>query len=678
MSVAPAYSLKGEQQMPAKYSVRFCFLALLLTLFTVVCMKGCDKDKSSLPTTSQEGGLAMKIFANPETQAKLTGLTIDIVGLNEAGQPDAPRIPTITVSDLNLPVTIPLTLYDPPCRYQVTARAQLSREAPRVATRVLDICQESRLTLTIDAFEGFWIGGNPLQAPDAVNAGEAVYVACGTDQLDAPDKERYPLTATLSEQDGRAVSGPFDVNVAVAGSFPDPYPLSSPTDQRHFTCVISDGHSTPQTFTVSVRRIPVTSPTVPPTPTPTPTPDSSSPDPSPPAPQPGATNLTVTLNASPAPVPDGTNATTVTVTLRDSAGALYGESVAVALNATNGNLSQTTLEITGGTGTVTLSDDGLLARPENVTVSAEVTSSGYSGNGDTTVLFEGAAPVTNLTVNLTASPDTVPFGTNSTTIEIELLDNGTPVSDSITVTLSASSGTLSQSTLTIIGGSGTVTLSDNGLLTLPEDVTVSAQVVTTSGYSGSGDTTVSFEEVPPSKTLYRSYSCGTPDGSGGCASDPGANVWTDYNDSFSTSEPPVHPKPDCTLGETLNAPISGKTIPLYSYYRWAPYPGGPDGDVKNDSMTTTQRNELEPAGWVNEKPLGYVFKEPIPGRTTPLYRRYRNYLYRPENPMDSTDYMTTLDPSENGILGSGWETDRGVGNPLGHILKPTSDSCPQP
>ena len=257
--------------MPATFSRIFCLIALLLTFLMIVFIKGCHDDKSSLPTDSEQAGLALKIFADPETQAKLTGLTIDVVGLNDLGQPAVPQLPAISISGSNLPVTVPLTLYDPPCRYQVTVTANLTREAPRVASRVLDICQESRLTIKIDTFEGFWLPENPLHAAAAVNAGAAVDVACSTNELDAPDKAQYPLTATLSEQDGNAVSGPFDVNVAVAASFPDPYPLDAPVEQRQFTCEITDGRSAPQTFTLSVGRI-LATPTPTPTATPTPTP----------------------------------------------------------------------------------------------------------------------------------------------------------------------------------------------------------------------------------------------------------------------------------------------------------------------------------------------------------------------------------------------------------------------
>ncbi len=657
--------------MPVKSSRKFCVIALLLTLVMMIFVKGCNENNPSQP--NKDDGLALKIFANPDTQAKLTGLTIDIVGLDEAGQPASPTLPTISISGSSLPVTVPVTLYDPPCRYLVTATASLTHDAPRTASRVLDVCSESRLTIQMDTFEGFWLAVNPLRAPASVNAGAAADVVCGTNQLDAPDKAQYPLQATLSETNGQTISGAFDVNVAVAGSFADPYPLSDLTEQRNFTCVISDGHSTPQTFTVSVKRIPATQPPAPPVP---PT-DPQTPPVAPPVPPvvPGVTNLTIALAASPSPVPFGTNATTLTITLRDSAGNLWTTPVAVALTATNGNLSQSSLTIANGSGTVTLSDDGLLSRPQSVSVSAQVTSAGYASNTANTAVTFAAQVITPLTVTVAASPNLVTFGTNETTLTITLTDSaGNVWTNPTDVLVRVSGGNLSQSTPTIIGGSGTVKLSEDGTLPLtsPVDVTVSAQV-TSPGYTGSGNTLspVTFQEIPPTSTLYRSYFCGTTDGRIALCANDGVNGgdYTNYIDS-------VGPGPgsgDCILGEILASP-SGTTKPLYLKYRNDVSAGTP---VKDDHMSTDTEGELNPQ-WVSQGPLGHILREPVPGRTIPLYRRHQDYRYRPSNLIDSTDYMTTLDPNENGILilGTGWITDRGVGNPLGHILKSSSGSCP--
>lgn len=247
--------------MPAKFQRTAYLLAVLLIFPMLLLVTNCDT-KTSDPSSPQDG-LALKIFANPDTQAKLTGVTISIAGRPGPGEPDVPPV-SRTVSNPTLPISERFTLFDPPCLYQVTVTASLTREEPRVTTRELDVCRESSITIKIDTFEDFWIGENPLKGPESVNAGAAAEVSCGTELVDAPDSGQYPLTATLSEQDGQTISGPFDANVAVSGSFPDPYSMGSRTSQRHFTCVISDGRSTPQTFTLDVGRIPAT-----PTPDPT-------------------------------------------------------------------------------------------------------------------------------------------------------------------------------------------------------------------------------------------------------------------------------------------------------------------------------------------------------------------------------------------------------------------------
>ncbi|PID58879.1 hypothetical protein CSB45_02445 [candidate division KSB3 bacterium] len=138
--------------------------------------KGCKKESSSPTRSVNRAGPALSLFAGQDTQAKLTGLTIDVIGLNELGQPAEPRILGITVP-LPLPAEIPLTLYDPPCRYQVTARGTLTRETPLVASRTIDICRDSQVALSLAPFEDFLLGENPLRVPGLAKAGESIDVS---------------------------------------------------------------------------------------------------------------------------------------------------------------------------------------------------------------------------------------------------------------------------------------------------------------------------------------------------------------------------------------------------------------------------------------------------------------------------------------------------------------------
>ena len=203
--------------MSATFFRKLCLCALMAALVSMALMNGCGKDNPSQPADVGQAGMSLKIFANPDTQAKLTGLTLDIVGLSNPGEPAVSLSRSLSLS---LPVTVPLTLYDPPCLYQVTATASLMNSAPRVVSRMLDICRESRLTLYIDSFEGFWLAANPLQTPVSVKAGDAVNAVCGTNAIDAPDKAQYPLQATLREQDGLTVSARSMSTRRSPGRFP--------------------------------------------------------------------------------------------------------------------------------------------------------------------------------------------------------------------------------------------------------------------------------------------------------------------------------------------------------------------------------------------------------------------------------------------------------------------------
>jgi hypothetical protein len=245
-------------------------LWLLLVFPLFVMVKGCNHEQHTqnpvTPDSVQSSGLSLRIVPGTDPTLKAAALTLEAVGMDANNQIVGPTIGPVTILNPTFPLSIPLTLRIPPCRYRVTLTVGLTRDPARATNLLIDACQDSRIDVSLDTFEEFFVAENPIHAPDAVNAGDTILVSCGTTQISAPDIDRAPLSATLSEQDGQSVSGPIDANTSISRTFSDPFPVtSSSAKQRVFTCVITDNRAKTQTFEKIVARIL-------PKPTPTPVP----------------------------------------------------------------------------------------------------------------------------------------------------------------------------------------------------------------------------------------------------------------------------------------------------------------------------------------------------------------------------------------------------------------------
>lgn len=228
----------------------------MLVIFLIAGMlAGCeDKRHEATDVDSNPQGIELKIIEASGSQSKMTGLTVQATGLDDANRPVGPTVGPISIPNPVFPVSVPMTLNEPPCRYQITATATLSQQGSQTASGILDICQSSGLSLRLDDFEPFSIKRNPITVSSMAAAGDALEATCATPFFDAPEGDMFPLSATLYEVDGKTISGPFDFAEPLIGTFPDPYPLSSPVSNRVFRCIVFDGRSNPQTFQKVVTR----------------------------------------------------------------------------------------------------------------------------------------------------------------------------------------------------------------------------------------------------------------------------------------------------------------------------------------------------------------------------------------------------------------------------------------
>ena len=256
-------------------------LGILLLISMAVVIKGCrnvrDQQTAVEPAAS---GLSLKIVAGSDPHVKAIGMIVEAFSLDTNDTSTGESIDPVIVSNPDFPIEVPLTLYVPPCQYLITMTVNLSRGGARTYVFEADVCAGTEMTVSIDDFEAFMLsnGGNPIQAPDSADAGAAITAQCGPVDISAPDGDRFPVSATLSEQGGKSASGSIGSGASVGGTYPDPYAATSTETSRTLTCTISDGRSNAQTFTHTVQRIlptptptPTLTPTITPTPTPTPT-----------------------------------------------------------------------------------------------------------------------------------------------------------------------------------------------------------------------------------------------------------------------------------------------------------------------------------------------------------------------------------------------------------------------
>ncbi len=252
--------------------------AVCILVSAILTIYGCQEKEYDVNMSIPEGTtpvrVTLKLGNTRYVGAKATALTIDTVAIDEGtGMPlQEPEIDPISISNPNLPLSVSIPLYTPPCTYRFTVGAALSRDpAPTPVQQDFNVCQGRSGSIEIDVLEEFQ-GQLVILAPTSALSGETLTIGCQLQNGSAPDIAEWPLTLTLSESGGNEESDTFgSMAIAIEDEFFDPYPSTSSELERIFTCTVEDGHSVPQSVQHSVYRILSTS-TVTPTPSVTPTP----------------------------------------------------------------------------------------------------------------------------------------------------------------------------------------------------------------------------------------------------------------------------------------------------------------------------------------------------------------------------------------------------------------------
>ena len=257
---------------------------------------GChDDDDASIPPRQP---LALKIIgADSDGQAKAVSVTITAVGLGKNDEEIGQTFGPMQIASPSYPLSVPLTLRIPPCRYRLTVETTRLRDEMTVESTVVNICETTTVTVGTRTFEPMETQVGPITLPSMALAGSTIAVSCSLRDVDAPDRDRFPVTATLREANSNVVvTGALPGQEVITGEFPDPHPLENTSAERVFTCTFSDGRSPEQTFTASVPRV---------LPTPTPTPEPTATVTSVPTAAPTAT-VTSVPTAAPTPKPTAT------------------------------------------------------------------------------------------------------------------------------------------------------------------------------------------------------------------------------------------------------------------------------------------------------------------------------------------------------------------------------------
>ncbi len=305
----------------AKYPYSSIFFQYMLVSAMLLLLSGCNEDSDKgafLSQPLQRQAVSIMKIAAPRSDSKMIGLQIEGVALDSQGNPTGETISPINLSSPTFPLSLELPLYVPPCHYQISMTAILSRDAPRTTTTVIDACQNTSGVIMVDTFEEMRLAAepNPITAPDSAMAGETLIVNCGPlSGVSAPDADRYPLRAILQEENGQSVAGPIGEQHSIMGTFPDPFPADGLQDRRVFTCRVEDGRSTPQIYTKTVMRNAMPAPTPMPVLGVTPTVANTPPAGATPTPPAGATPTpTPPAGATPTPTPTPPAGTTPTPT----------------------------------------------------------------------------------------------------------------------------------------------------------------------------------------------------------------------------------------------------------------------------------------------------------------------------------------------------------------------------
>jgi hypothetical protein len=238
-------------------------IGVLLMLSVAVITKGCKQNRNtSSPTdfiSSHRPGVRLKISKGLNVQATVTEIIIEAVAVDDIGNPTTGiTANAVSIPNPTFPLHVPFGVAVPPCDYQIMVTVFQEPGLPQIGNAIVDACNGTDVDMFIETFDTMIIpaDSNPIHAPEAAIADEEIMVSCG------PVETSTSMAATLSEEGGESVSGAIDAGNAVSGIFSDPFPLDSPEGRRVFTCRIS-GQSGSQTFTKSVRRLSLSTPTIP-------------------------------------------------------------------------------------------------------------------------------------------------------------------------------------------------------------------------------------------------------------------------------------------------------------------------------------------------------------------------------------------------------------------------------
>lgn len=214
----------------------------------------------------------------------------------------------------------------------------------------------------------------------------------------------------------------------------------------------------------------------------------------------------ISLVASPASITaDGAAASTLTATLQDASGNAIGAGVSVNWSTTRGDLA-------AASSTTNASGQAVMTLTGTQSGTASVTAAGPGGGASADVELL-ANPATARVVSVTASPSSITAnGTAASTLTATVQDaNGNPLGAGISVSWTATDGTLSQST-------STTNAAGMSAVALVSSTTAGTVTVTAAAVAGSAGTTVVFTPdipaAPTSVTFTGSagfYAAGIPD-----------------------------------------------------------------------------------------------------------------------------------------------------------------------
>ncbi len=126
--------------------------AILVVLFFIALMQSCENGSEDRNFTGSPGrrrpGVSLKITRATGQQVKVTGITIEVAVVDLDGNPIDSPLPPVVIAQPDFPLDVPITVFVPPCEYQITVTVS-SETSTFTNNIIVDACLGTNVDVTV-------------------------------------------------------------------------------------------------------------------------------------------------------------------------------------------------------------------------------------------------------------------------------------------------------------------------------------------------------------------------------------------------------------------------------------------------------------------------------------------------------------------------------------------------